>query len=137
MNNKWSIEILIKAVPKGRPRSVIINGSIRNLTPKKTREFEKQMRLTLASWWFSKLGNKTISKSNAMSLNITFEFIKPPSVRKRIYPTVKPDLSNLIRSTEDAMSKIVFEDDAQVVEIFAKKKYGLKESIKIEIEIKN
>jgi Holliday junction resolvase RusA-like endonuclease len=37
---------------------------------------------------------------------------------------VKPDLSKLIRCTEDAMTGIVFLDDAQVAELLARKVYA-------------
>lgn len=38
---------------------------------------------------------------------------------------VKPDLSKLIRSTEDSMTGIVFLDDAQIAELFVRKVYAL------------
>lgn len=40
------------------------------------------------------------------------------------YPTVKPDVTKLIRSTEDALRGIVFVDDNQVVKQYAEKRYG-------------
>ena len=42
----------------------------------------------------------------------------------RLYPTVKPDLTKLFRSTEDAITGVVWVDDAQVVIQNLKKKYG-------------
>jgi Holliday junction resolvase RusA-like endonuclease len=39
------------------------------------------------------------------------------------YPAVKPDLTKYIRSTEDAMTGIVWRDDAQIVQQTAYKRY--------------
>jgi Holliday junction resolvase RusA-like endonuclease len=40
------------------------------------------------------------------------------------YPTVKPDVTKLVRSTEDALTGILWRDDAQVVEQVASKVYA-------------
>jgi Holliday junction resolvase RusA-like endonuclease len=40
------------------------------------------------------------------------------------YPTVKPDVLKLARAVEDAMSGVVFRDDAQIVTEFLRKTYG-------------
>lgn len=41
-----------------------------------------------------------------------------------IYPTVKPDVTKLLRSTEDACTGVLWRDDAQVVEQTASKVYS-------------
>lgn len=40
------------------------------------------------------------------------------------WPTPKPDASKLTRSTEDALTKIVWRDDAQIVQQYAEKRYA-------------
>lgn len=40
------------------------------------------------------------------------------------YPAVKPDLTKLIRSTEDALKSVIFKDDAQIVIQVATKGYA-------------
>ena len=40
-------------------------------------------------------------------------------------PVVKPDLTKLLRSTEDALTGIVWQDDSLVVETFVSKTYAL------------
>jgi Holliday junction resolvase RusA-like endonuclease len=61
-----------------------------------------------------------------VALTMTFTLVRPPSVsaKRRPQPTVKPDLSKLYRAAEDAMTGIVFVDDAQVVEATVRKVYG-------------
>jgi Holliday junction resolvase RusA-like endonuclease len=50
------------------------------------------------------------------------------------YPTTKPDTTKLIRAVEDALTKIVWRDDAQVVRQSAEKVYG--EPARVEILIR-
>lgn len=55
----------------------------------------------------------------ALVVEMVFTVVKPASApKKRVtYPDRKPDLSKLIRSTEDALSDAgVWEDDARVIE---------------------
>ena len=47
------------------------------------------------------------------------------------FHTVKPDLSKIVRAAEDAMSGVVYIDDSQVCERFAKKKYGNRPGVEI------
>lgn len=57
---------------------------------------------------------------------MTFTLRKPKSAPKNriTYPSKKPDLSKLIRSTEDALvTSGIIEDDARIVELLARKRY--------------
>lgn len=62
----------------------------------------------------------------AVRVFVTFTFARPKSVspKKRGYMTVAPDLSKLVRGIEDAMTGVLYRDDAQIVEIVARKVYG-------------
>lgn len=44
--------------------------------------------------------------------------------REAAYPTIKPDVSKLARGTIDAMSGVMYVDDAQIIEEIAIKRYG-------------
>lgn len=57
-------------------------------------------------------------------LTITFTLKKPASASKRVktYPDKKPDLSKLVRSTEDALVDVgAIEDDSRIVELITRK----------------
>lgn len=59
-----------------------------------------------------------------LSVDMTFTVPKPKSAPKsrRTYPDRKPDLSKLVRSTEDALTDAgAWEDDARVVQCLARK----------------
>lgn len=49
---------------------------------------------------------------------------KAEAAEFRIYPTGKPDASNLVKSIEDACNGIVYRDDAQIVELVVIKAYA-------------
>jgi crossover junction endodeoxyribonuclease RusA len=68
---------------------------------------------------------KTPRIVGAISLDIGFILQRPKSLpKKRQFPDRKPDLSKLIRSTEDALTDAgVWEDDARVIRVLATKRY--------------
>jgi Holliday junction resolvase RusA-like endonuclease len=49
----------------------------------------------------------------------------------RLWPTVKPDATKLLRGVEDALTGIVWGDDAQVVEQSVSKRYGEREGAQV------
>lgn len=57
-----------------------------------------------------------------IQVRASFYLPRPKSV-KRPSPTVKPDLDKLQRSLLDALTDVVYRDDAQVVSIHASKHY--------------
>lgn len=59
-------------------------------------------------------------------VRMTFTLPKPASApkRRRVYPSKLPDLSKLVRSTEDALTDAgIWRDDARVIECTAAKRY--------------
>lgn len=58
-------------------------------------------------------------------ISATFYMPRPKSIRDKSVPHLKkPDTDKLLRSTVDALSKVVWRDDSQVVEMRAKKFYA-------------
>lgn len=58
-------------------------------------------------------------------LTLLFFLPRPKSLPKKVLAHTKaPDTSKLVRSTEDAMSGIVYRDDSQVIELIAAKCYA-------------
>src|SRR5262249_9551158 len=55
---------------------------------------------------------------DAVTLTITFALPRPLSLPKRITAhTKKPDLDKLVRAVADAVTGILFRDDAQIVQL--------------------
>lgn len=54
------------------------------------------------------------AKGTPLGIAFTFRFTRPKSV-KRKYPTVPPDLNNIIKPVEDALKGILIYDDRDIV----------------------
>jgi crossover junction endodeoxyribonuclease RusA len=68
-----------------------------------------------------------------VEISLIFHFRRPETAsKKRKRVVVKPDLDKLLRATLDALTGVVFHDDAQVVKVIAEKVYGDVEGVKIE-----
>jgi crossover junction endodeoxyribonuclease RusA len=72
--------------------------------------------------WGSLVWNTTIK--GPVGLEITFTVRRPKSAKEDALPDNRPDLSKLVRSTEDGLTDAgVWEDDARVVTCMARKVY--------------
>lgn len=79
-------------------------------------------------------GGLFAEKHVPVSLDMKFFFAKPPSVsKKRTAMVVKPDLSKLVRSTEDSLTGVIYCDDAQIVRMAVSKEYGIPERVEITV----
>ena len=100
-------------VPKGRPRL----SRMRVYTPKKTIDFESYVKNT------ARIAMRNASLfSGPIEVSLVFLLKKPKRVQ-RVYPSVRPDIDNYIKSVCDAFNGVVWEDDSQVVRLSAAKVY--------------
>lgn len=77
-------------------------------------------------------GQAYFPKHLPVRLTLEYTFRKPDSVsKKRMHQVVKPDLDKLVRATGDALTGVIYHDDAQVVEVIARKLYGAIESVRV------
>ena len=58
------------------------------------------------------------------------DIVKPSAP---VFPTVRPDITKLVRAAEDAMTGIVWKDDAQVIAQHADKRYGPSPHVTVEV----
>jgi Holliday junction resolvase RusA-like endonuclease len=109
------------AVPFARAGS---KGTMR-FTPPKQRSYEGAIK-TFAS---AAMGNEPPFKG-PVALTMRAEYLIPKSWSKKrrdaaVWKVSAPDLDNLAKIFKDAMSGIVYEDDAQVAWMTLQKKYSV------------
>lgn len=69
-----------------------------------------------------------------LQLTLIFRMRRPKRMPKgRYLPTTKPDLDKMIRSVKDAMTGILYVDDAQICAIAASKEYAEEPGVYIEL----
>lgn len=121
----------LKPQPKQRPR--FNTNSKRAFTAKETIQFERSVR-TLA---MSHISEPLKGAVRLKALFVYPHLKKDENIRpKRKYKETRPDLSNVIKSLEDGLESVAFNDDAQIVSLSAEKIYGaLGESPHIEVTL--
>ena len=108
--------------PQGSMRAMVIGG--------KARVFNASHD-TLAQWRHSvtaasvDLWGDHPPFDGPVAVKVDFALPRPPSIpRKRWAPIVKPDVDKLARAVLDALTGVVFTDDARVVSLVAEKHYA-------------
>ena len=128
------IRLVIQGEPvaKGRPR-VCKWGTY---TPEKTVNYE-----TLIQEMFMIGGCKKLNGALRLAVYAYFSIPKSASKKHRvdminwnIRPTKKPDLDNILKIVGDALNKIAYDDDSQIVSATIKKFYAEEPHLKIIIE---
>ena len=129
-------EVEGKPVGKGRPRFRRMGNFVQTYTPTATAEYEKLVRLR-----FQNAGGAITDKP--VRVEITAFFVPPKSTRKRdriemlanrILPEKKPDCDNIAKIILDALNKIAYIDDSQVIELVVKKRYSAEAKVIVHIE---
>lgn len=104
-------------LPKGWNRAVITSDNT------KLKPWRQMLSVTvLDAMHSSKV--QLIERLAAVSVEVTFFFERPQSCKKQVNKTTKPDMDKLLRSLFDAMTGIVFADDAQVCHVTMEKVFG-------------
>ena len=118
-------------VPKGRPRF----GKGRTYTPADTVAAERTVAI-----YARRACRKPLT--GALYLDVMFFMPIPKSFTKAqrrsidagmLRPATKPDASNLLKTVEDAMNRIVYADDNQLVSVAAGKWYSDNPRTKVEV----
>lgn len=129
-------EIEGKPVGKGRPRFKRVGNFVQTYTPANTAAYEKLVRLR-----FQNTGGVITDKP--VKIEIVAFFAPPKSTRKkekaemlanRILPVKKPDCDNIAKIVLDALNKIAYKDDSQVIELSVKKLYSEVAKVSVHIE---
>jgi len=138
MGKRMQKKIIVWGEPKTKSRARVVKKGkqVFSYTPASTKQYENLILL-------SSLEQKP-NKPSESPIRLTWKVYKPIpknfSKKKAelaeqgiLRPTVKPDLDNYLKC-KDALTKVFWKDDAQIVEIRASKYYSYKPRLEIEIE---
>lgn len=126
-------------IPKGRPRFTRTGHAY---TPQKTRVFEEKLRFEFMASTCERLPIYT--KDVPIIVEAVFAKSIPKSwskkkreaaLRGEILPTARPDIDNYLK-TLDALIGLAYEDDSQIVQTIAEKKYAENPYVEIRIRAK-
>lgn len=125
-------------VGKARARHRFNGKFVQSYTPKKTRDYEDEVRaMAKAAMGSSEPFNGPVTLFMYVNMSV------PPSYSKKRReaclsgaerPTKKPDLSNIQKGIEDGMNGVVYLDDCQIVATRTSKRYDEIASVHIVIK---
>lgn len=123
-------------VPKGRPRFSKVGGFVRSYTPKKTSDYEAQVKA---------IAQQAMTREPLETPLAAFLYFRLPIPKsypkKRIAaclagserPIKKPDLDNLAKSVLDGLNGVVWADDSQIVSLHVTKVYASAPGVDVHI----
>lgn len=130
-------EILGEPMGKQRPKFARIGNFTRTYTPKETVNYENLVKLSYQNFGGEHFGSVPLK----VELYIYFKIPKSFSKKKRleaindkIFPQKTPDIDNCCKIIFDALNGIAYNDDKQIVELKAIKRYAEKERVIVRLE---
>lgn len=122
-------EFRIAPAIKQRPRFRRFGGHVSTYTPAKTRNAEAELRLFLTS-----SGAKLYDAKVPLFLTLTFGMLRPASAPKRVVaPATRPDIDQYIKLVLDAGNGVLWNDDAQIVSLSARKVFAVAPFVRISV----
>lgn len=125
---------------KGRPRFQRRGDYVHTYTPDGTARYEN----LVAMMYYNAAKNTKLEGPIAMDAYIFFEVPKSKSKKVRqamldgeIMPTIKCDIDNIVKIVLDGLNKVAFDDDKQVVDLTAHKRYSLQPRVIISLKEMN
>lgn len=127
----YELTFEVPGKPQGKARVRVVQnrytGKARGITPENTRFYEDLVR-----WCWKAAGGRFLGDAQ-LEVHIVAYFEIPKSYSKKrvreieekgLRPTCKPDYDNILKVVSDALNRIAYRDDAQVVDGSCKKKYA-------------
>jgi Holliday junction resolvase RusA-like endonuclease len=125
-----------KPQPQGSAKAFVVNGKARITSDNKNLKPYRHIVAQMAAEAVSEMGLELpyAKKHEPVLIEVSWYLARPTSVpKKRLRPSVKPDIDKLLRATLDALTGIAYEDDGQVTCISANKYYGAPERVEIAV----
>lgn len=115
-------------LPKGQGRPRFDPRSGRAYTPPTTRAYTDVIAAAAKAHW----GDEPALEGPLM-ISVVAQFAIPKTAKGRRHHTQKPDASNILKAAEDALSGIVFRDDAQITSARVRKEWATEHALHITV----
>lgn len=134
------IEFIVYGEPFGKQRHRYFKagGKVKTYTPKETVSYEEHVRMS----YLNTVGSEKRIGNGIIKATINAFYSVPKSVSKKkkalmiggqIRPGKKPDCDNIAKAVLDALNKIAYDDDKQIVELVVNKWYSLTPRVEVEL----
>ena len=111
------MNVILNVDPYPKARARLARSGIA-FTPKKSKDNETLIKYELRA------KGKRLLYDVPISVEVDFYITKPKSApKKRVYPSVRPDLDNYIKQICDAGNGYVWKDDGCICSIISRKLY--------------
>lgn len=120
-----------KPVGKGRPR---FTKSGHAYTPKTTRDYEEYVKMCFMTSKRTNFGELPVMVKIKAAFPIPRAFSKEKkseALDDQIRPTKKPDVDNIIKAMCDALNKLAYDDDSNIVKLLTDKVYSENPGVKV------
>lgn len=129
-----AVVIKFEGVPvaKGRPKFA---GKF-VYTPAKTRAFEAAFRDAAIKAMKGAAPSVGAVRVTVEAMMPVAKSLTPKRRYERLaeYHAIRPDLDNITKAATDAMNGVVYNDDCQIAELLARKKWGAHPSLTVTVE---
>lgn len=136
------VKFTVPGQPKGKARARTVRrggGKSFSYTPEGTVLYENLIK----TCYLQDAGHVLFNDGQPLAVSITAFYEVPKSYSKKkkqemldgqLYPTKKPDIDNIAKCVLDALNKLAYRDDTQVVRLHMEKHYA--EIPRVEVEIR-
>jgi Holliday junction resolvase RusA-like endonuclease len=124
-------------VAQGRPRATTIAGRARLYDPAKSRNYKEYVRLAASEHAPAALLEGPLLLSVSIYRSIPKSFSKKKTAQAEageLRPTSKPDVDNYVKGIKDALNKVIWKDDSQIVSVTVAKFYSQKPRIEVKVQ---
>lgn len=136
------VKFTVPGQPKGKARARTVRrggGKSFSYTPEGTVLYENLIK----TCYLQDAGHVLFNDGQPLAVDIIAFYEVPKSYSKKkkqemldgqLYPTKKPDIDNIAKCVLDALNKLAYRDDTQVVRLHMEKHYA--EIPRVEVEIR-
>ena len=136
-----SVRFTVPGQPKGKARARTVRrggGKSFSYTPEGTILYENLIK----TCYLQDAGHVLFNDGQPLAVDIIAFYEVPKSYSKKkkqemldgqLYPTKKPDIDNIAKCVLDALNKLAYRDDTQVVRLHMEKRYAKIPRVEVEI----